>query len=1189
LRLIKLSKELTPSRAEVVYYFEDPDSEFRTRHETFGIFMFTKGRISSDGISSGETLLFSYEGEIVYVAKAASGPLPTTGPESDEFPYYLQVDLPSLKRASIPLTDLQNAIAAKTGENLQLLGQGWTRLPDDDAVENVISILVTSSTNISIRYNQLESRVKEIVEKNCPSHRISVRSLAEKEAASIISSHLGTLTSDQLAQVLKLADKDFDNDKEKLGRFGLTFLGANSAKICSNINTANDVIKQLWEVPDADVFTSIDQFLNTKPLSGAGIGFYSLILYLRDPQKFNIWIDVMIWSAEAIEHRPFKKRSGHDYSEYNTAINAFRNNFQLEPQSLDIVLTVLYKEDFADRGRIIGLETLKNKFLACTPGFVSFLEPGDFLQQRELDYKHHAIKKAKELLDPYVNGSLEVSDEEGRTLAQKIFQLTNFLNWRDLQYISGELLAPSGRWSQYWRLVFPLLKDSETDWEDPLTKLLAWLVEIGCKANISKLVSTYPLFLWNPNDHFFIKPSLTDTFLKALKLPSLGDGKPLTTEGYKRVVETCSSIRNADLADWLPQDNVDIHTFVWVACSGEQMTQESGFWWVNQGASYEAESRDGYIFAPMLDERGASLGHWNNLAKVRKGDVIFHYVDQEIRAISKVTEEAVEVSRPDGSMDSKLGRLVKCSYIPLAASVYLSAIEQDQRVKEGGPFNKNGGVKQGYLFPVSEQFAEFITPLVGIHLFDKLQNKKPGSEEVTGGDMTKVVKAENKILYGPPGTGKTYELTKLFKEFTSSSSSESEESYLARLVADKPWWQIVGAAVLDMDRIKVRDLLKHRLVVAKLSQSDIKNPGARLWATLQSYTVQECDQVNYQKRLYPQVFWKDASSVWSIKADLLPEIAPEIVDLKNEAENVPSTETIKRYEFVTFHQSYGYEEFVEGIRPITDIEDDEESGIKFRIEPGVFKRICQRAEKDPSNNYAIFIDEINRGNISKIFGELITLVELDKRIGAKNELRVKLPYSKPEFGVPANLSVIGTMNTADRSIAFIDIALRRRFQFKEMMPDLELVERIVGTIGGVSVKTLLGTINRRIEFLYDRDHMIGHSYFLECRSLADLRDTILKNIIPLLQEYFYGDWEKICLVLGCGNNGNGGSSKNPYPVIRAEKLVEKDILGFDHQDYDDCYRFEVNSEFIESTGEALEPFLVSLYKDHSKKSDSQEE
>jgi hypothetical protein len=449
--------------------------------------------------------------------------------------------------------------------------------------------------------------------------------------------------------------------------------------------------------------------------------------------------------------------------------------------------------------------------------------------------------------------------------------------------------------------------------------------------------------------------------------------------------------------------------------------------------------------------------------------------------------------------------------------------------------------------------------------------------------------AENLILYGPPGTGKTYNLTKYFKDYTASNSGESEESYLARLVADKPWWQIVGAAVLEMDRIKVRDLLKHRLVLAKLSQSDIKNPGARLWATLQSHTVQECEQVNYQKRLYPQVFWKDASSVWSIKAEQLTEVAPEIIELQNESKKVPSTETVKRYEFVTFHQSYGYEEFVEGIRPITDTEDDDESGIKFRIEPGVFKRVCQRAEKDPSNNYAIFIDEINRGNISKIFGELITLVELDKRIGAKNELRVKLPYSKPEFGVPANLSVIGTMNTADRSIAFIDIALRRRFQFKEMMPDLDLIEKIVGTIGGVDVKALLGTINRRIEFLYDRDHMIGHSYFLECRSLVDLRDTLLKNIIPLLQEYFYGDWEKICLVLGCGNNGNGGSSKNPYPVIKAEKLVEKDILGFDHQDYDDCYRYEVKPEFIESTGEMLERFLVSLYKDHSKKADNTDE
>lgn len=1181
-----MSKELTPSHAEVVEYFEDPESEFRTRHDTFGIFMFTKGRISSDGINPGETLLFSYEGEIVYVAKAASGPLPTTGPESAEFPYYLQVDLPSIKRASISLNELQNVITAKTGESIQLLGQGWTRLPDDKAVEDVINSLVTSSTDITFRYDQLESRVKDIGEKECSSHRISVRTSAEKEAASIISSHLGTLTSDQLAQVLKLADKDFDNGKEKLGRFGLTFLGANSAKICSNIDTANDVIKQLWELPESEVFSTIDKFLKTKPLPGAGIGFYSLIPYLRDPQKFNIWIDVMMWAVEAIEKRPFKKRSGKDYREYNAAINDFLDHFKLEPQALDIVLTVLYKEDFADMARVAGLETLKNKFLASTPCFVSFAEPGEFLQQAELDYKRLAVIKAKELLDPYVKGSHQVSDGEGSELAQKLFKLTNFLNWRDLQYISGELLGPPGRWSHYWRLVFPLLVDSEANWERPLTKLLSWLVEIGCKANISKLISTYPLFLWNPSDHFFIKPSLTDTFFKSLKLPVLGDGKPLTVEGYRRVLDTCSRIREVDLVEWLPKDNVDIHTFVWMACSGEPIIEESGYWWVNQGASYEAECRDGYIFAPLQDDRGASLGHWNNLAKVRTGDVIFHYADQAILAISMVTDEAVEVTRPEGSIDGKKGRLVKCSYTPLPAPVLLSSISLDQRIKEGGPFNKNGGVKQVYLFPVSEQFVGAITPLVGVDLFKKLRRGQLGREEATGGGMNKVTKAENKILYGPPGTGKTHFLRQKMERYITSVSEEPEETYLTRIVADKPWWQVIGAAVLDMGRIKVRDLLKHRLIVAKFSQTEIKNPGARLWATLQSHTVQECHLVRYQRKLEPQIFWKDENSVWSVKEDLVQDLAPEIIELNTDAEKISPSETIKRYEFVTFHQSYGYEEFVEGIRPVMGEEDD--GGIQYRIEPGIFKKICQRAEKDPTKDYAIFIDEINRGNISKIFGELITLVETDKRIGAKNELKVRLPYSKQEFGVPANLSIIGTMNTADRSIAFIDIALRRRFQFKEMMPDLDLIEEKIGTIDGVNVKSLLDKINRRIEFLYDRDHMIGHSYFLNCTTLEDLRDVFLQNIIPLLQEYFYGDWEKICLVLGCGTNGNGGATKNQHPLVNAEELVEKDILGFDHLDFDDCCRYEVHPDFKKATGEKLKDYLTAIYQPHAKSADTQE-
>ena len=214
--------------------------------------------------------------------------------------------------------------------------------------------------------------------------------------------------------------------------------------------------------------------------------------------------------------------------------------------------------------------------------------------------------------------------------------------------------------------------------------------------------------------------------------------------------------------------------------------------------------------------------------------------------------------------------------------------------------------------------------------------------------------------------------------------------------------------------------------------------------------------------------------------------------------------------FITFHQSYGYEDFIEGIRPHLE---DESKDLKYMLHSGIFKDMCSRAKNDKENNYILIIDEINRGNISKIFGELISLIEPSKREGEKEEMEVILPYSKEKFTIPKNLYIIGTMNTADRSIALLDIALRRRFNFIEIMPEYNVLKEVED----IKVNLLLSSINEKIEFLLDREHTIGHSYFLNINTFEDLVNIFKNYIIPLLQEYFYDDFEKIKSIFD--NNG----------------------------------------------------------------------
>lgn len=378
-------------------------------------------------------------------------------------------------------------------------------------------------------------------------------------------------------------------------------------------------------------------------------------------------------------------------------------------------------------------------------------------------------------------------------------------------------------------------------------------------------------------------------------------------------------------------------------------------------------------------------------------------------------------------------------------------------------------------------------------------------------------KTRNIILYGPPGTGKTYLVSKFAEYFLQPQLHESisVENQRTKTLQGLRWWQAIALA-MSMDGKKsftVPELLATETMSNFAGLKKSSKVSNSVWVQLQSHTSTYSQTVNYSNRVQPYLFDKNDQAQWRLTAEGKEYVEENLGDELHQLKS-PGTikiETSDFYEFVTFHQSFAYEEFIEGLKP--EITDD--GGLSYVVRAGVFKDIAARAEaawrrhQESAPKYLLIIDEINRANIAKVFGELITLIEDDKRLGKKNKLEVRLPYSGDRFGVPPNLYIIGTMNTADRSIALLDLALRRRFSFVEVTPDPSLLK----TVAGVNLAELLTKLNERIELLLDRDHRIGHSYLM-VQTTAELHFAWFRRVLPLLQEYFYNDSERLYALLG---------------------------------------------------------------------------
>lgn len=481
-------------------------------------------------------------------------------------------------------------------------------------------------------------------------------------------------------------------------------------------------------------------------------------------------------------------------------------------------------------------------------------------------------------------------------------------------------------------------------------------------------------------------------------------------------------------------------------------------------------------------------------------------------------------------LESKLGiQILKPGQgAPCTAERYLELVEQ-----LGGEFASNR-------FPVHDFPSLSLAAWKFGSAADKATSQRTSVTQTLaaqGGGMSK-----NVIYYGPPGTGKTYTLMQLLKrdyqvQTADISLEQWQREFIAEKIAPLTWWEVTTAALYAAGgEASVSQLLGHPFVQAVAARSASQNLRAAIWANLQAHTIEESRTVKYKRRLSPAVFDKSDGSIWQFAGDWQESCADLMALVEQFKVGPEAASTIQRYSFVTFHQSYGYEEFVEGLRPV--LAGEVEAGeVAYEIRPGVFKELCRKARQAPDQRFAMVIDEINRGNISKIFGELITLIEPDKRDplnGSRPPVELTLAYSSEKFSVPANVDIIGTMNTADRSLALLDTALRRRFDFVPILPDTRaakipddphsapLAGLVVTSADGViDVRRMLERINERIEALYDRDHCIGHAYLTALADVADgltrfekLADVFRNRIVPLLEEYFFEDWLKIRLVLG---------------------------------------------------------------------------
>ena len=686
------------------------------------------------------------------------------------------------------------------------------------------------------------------------------------------------------------------------------------------------------------------------------------------------------------------------------------------------------------------------------------------------------------------------------------------------------------------------------------------------------------------------------------------------------------------------------------------------YFWVNQGSNFRNELNDGILCSPQRDKRGSDK--YKLMRDLRIGDIIINYRKPEIVAFSEVVENTYINENDDYEVKVKYTLLDK----PIKKEEFkkrLGSIEKVQKILsniQNTPFDKNFNVNLGYLFNINREIFDLIFnnnpvlslkwwEIAAIAMYNEDPNKEYKPTEVLklefvkksielknvkspsiatelrecsddlstnykrknrnyflrNGEFYKLSEEgknyiqtnfqlfikrnnlnfnhhKNQILYGPPGTGKTYntvirameiinnekydfvddkQYEKLKKdfdklkqqgqiEFVTFHQSYSYEEFVEGIKPYIPEWGTVeeNNRFIGQDGI-LKKIAKDALYSSLTLNNNIKNSELfyriiekfkeeyPIGSILQTQENNNFEIVNYTEtsiRIQPVT---EKRSTLSISYQPLEEMY--ILNKKNKIN------TRKNLEIAMNDRYKGLSSYYLPILKIIEKFKVDDKNIKQgkEFKEKLIKEFYQNKillEKNNGLRYVLVIDEINRGDVSKIFGELITLIEKDKRIGKEHQMTVTLPYSRETFGVPNNLYIIGTMNTADRSIALLDTALRRRFDFEEMMPKPEKIvdeNQQPQMVEDINLQNLLKNINERISHILDRDHQIGHSYLMGIKNKEQLEKAYKNRILPLLNEYFYNDIDSVAKVLNCKSD-EISSKENWFNVLKeAQKPTKK--------------------------------------------------